>query len=186
MYKCIGVAAAGFAAASLPVASHAAIVSMVDIDKLLAPGESYSLPGIPDFTFRWDPTLKIDAKREGAAFGRFVGAGVVVGPDNGDYPLNTVSAAFGSAFSTKPGEGFLGFQFMLDESLHYGWVELSVTGLPAEPSATIHGFGFEDVAGTPILTGALALPEPDALALAAAGLLATVCAGRRRRKSPAH
>lgn len=178
--------------AAAPLGADAAIVSMVGLDKSLAQGESYSLPGIPDITFKWDPTLKIDTAN-GALFGSnvfghlgFVGAEVSVGGGAGDYRPSVSHAAFGEAFSTKPGEGFLGIQFMRATEVHYGWVELTITGLPAQPGVTIHGFGYEDVPRASIATGATAVPEPNMLALAAAGTLAALGVGRRRRRTTAH
>ncbi|WP_428387015.1 PEP-CTERM sorting domain-containing protein [Mucisphaera sp.] len=72
--------------------------------------------------------------------------------------------------------GYIGFQFDIDGSTHYGWAQVDVTLTPQE--AVITGYAYESTPNTGIVAGAI--PEPTSLALLAAGAGAL---GLRRRSA---
>jgi hypothetical protein len=52
--------------------------------------------------------------------------------------------------STGP---YLGFKFLIDGEVHYGWARVNVKSTFLDLSATITGYAYETVANRPILTG---------------------------------
>jgi hypothetical protein len=126
----------------------------------------------------------------------YVGAGVFNGPHLDTFE-GGMSYSGGGTFSGTPEDhGYLGFLFQRDDGTHYGWVEVTVRTNGSgwefvdDPDYTliVNGYGYETEAGVGILTGATGaaqVPEPDALALAAIGILGAATATRRRqRKAP--
>lgn len=61
--------------------------------------------------------------------------------------------------------GFIGIAFLIDEEVHYGWIDLdSYSWMQSE----IHGWAYESEPGKPIIAGAI--PEPSTTAVVAASL----------------
>lgn len=75
--------------------------------------------------------------------------------------------------------GFVGLQFAFGGNTHYGWAE--ITHLGSGNGTTLHAFGFNDAPGAPSVIPS-AIPEPNSMALLAAGAAGAV-AFRRRKNS---
>jgi hypothetical protein len=79
-----------------------------------------------------------------------------------------------TADSIAGNQQYLGVQFAFEPGgdIHYGWIGVDITNAD-DLTGVVTGFGYDDVAGTPIEAGAV--PEPSAglalLAVGAAGLL---------------
>lgn len=91
-------------------------------------------------------------------YGSALAAGDEIGPD-GSFLSNTINygvlaSIFGGvtygAFANTT-DAYLGVQFDIDGSLHYGWVRLDVSVGPI--SVTVKDFAYEDVATEPINAG---------------------------------
>jgi hypothetical protein len=184
-----------------PLPGQAAIISVDDLERSVVSGETFSIAGLPNFTFQnlgtqvkflaVDPVDHFGVYYQDTSF--FVGEGVSVGA--GDDGYRPTYRGFhnldGGSFSmTGTDQGYVGFSFLSGGGTHYGWVELTVqANTTTDPYRLIvHGYGFEDSAGVSIVTGATGatrVPEPGSLALAAAGGLAALGAGRRRRRAAA-
>ena len=85
------------------------------------------------------------------------------GADNGGLqygPYGYLNPTFDNA------SGFVGLQFDIGGSLHYGWAEISGVG----GDLTLHAFGYNDEAGAPSVAGGV-IPEPSSIMLLAAGAL---------------
>ena len=52
--------------------------------------------------------------------------------------------------STGP---YLGFKFLIDGQIHYGWARVNVNWTFLHSTATLTGYAYETVANRPILTG---------------------------------
>lgn len=70
------------------------------------------------------------------------------------------------------GDGYLGVSFNIEESTHYGWIEIShdrdgVRRSPDDLYLYIHGWAWEAEADTPIIAGAI--PEPSSAMLLIVG-----------------
>ena len=92
---------------------------------------------------------------------------------NTDYPSYGNFGYLSQNFTNN--RGFVGLQFDIGASLHYGWAE--VTHLGAGQGITLHGFGYNSTAGAP----SHPVPEPSSILLLATG--AAGLAGWRRRRS---
>jgi hypothetical protein len=77
----------------------------------------------------------------------------------------------------KGHNAFLGVEFYIDESVHYGWVNTQVE--PDFPFGRIYGWGYETDPGVSIIAGAV--PEPSTLVLLAAGSIALLYSRARKR-----
>lgn len=95
-----------------------------------------------------------------------------VGPDRGNagyWPNNTPE--------------FLGLSFQRSGLTYYGWAEISVDVTTQNATATLYEVAYNNVAGQPITTPALAsIPEPSSLALFALGAIG-IAALKKRRKA---
>lgn len=81
-----------------------------------------------------------------------------------------------------PGDrGFLGLQLIVGSDTFFGWADVTLNNLDGTGAGafTLHGYAYDNIAGTPIEAGAV--PEPSSIALLAAGA-AGVLALKRRRK----
>jgi MYXO-CTERM domain-containing protein len=133
----------------------------------------------------------VHASAPGAfVYPRRLATGVPIGPalspwQGGDknMTLNTQLGAYGYFNNDK---GYIGVRFYdLGVALHYGWIQF----VGGRASGTIVDWAYERTPNTPILAGAMPVPEP-AQAGMALGLLALGAAGVRRMrqmtKTPAH
>lgn len=64
--------------------------------------------------------------------------------------------------------GIFGLSFQLAGQTHYGWVNISEND---NGTQSIHGWGYESVAGRAIAAGVTEVPEPSTLAVFALGLM---------------
>jgi hypothetical protein len=62
---------------------------------------------------------------------------------------------------------FLGLEFQINGSTHFGWAEFNVSFL----QATLGGYAYDTVAGQGLLAGQTSVPEPGTLGLLALGSL---------------
>ena len=200
-----GVALAGMAA-TLSMPAGAAIVSVADLEHVIASGESYSLPGLPQLEFRagqycvdkactsfspwgdfrsittWGPA---DANGKSTAtsgghMGLGVAAGDVIGP--GGYVPPELSL---SSWLTGVEDAYLGISVFQGDETFYGWVNFSIPN-QAGAQFVIHGFGYNDEAGASIRAGQTTdVPEPGTLALLAAGAVGVAAGSARRRRARA-
>ncbi len=70
--------------------------------------------------------------------------------------------------------GFIGIEFLVDERVHYGWIDLdSYSWMQSE----IHGWAYESEPGKPIIAGAI--PESSSIVLTFCGVFCLVA--RRKR-----
>ena len=76
--------------------------------------------------------------------------------------------------------GYLGFAFepSLVGATYYGWAQITISNTGA---GTLHGWAYEDAAGTAIRAGAVPVPEPGTALFGLALLGSVACAARRRR-----
>lgn len=116
-------------------------------------------------------------------------AGFLIGPqsnngnldwfgDNYDYwsglmqELSTGTA--GEFWGTR---GYIGFEFQMDDGMHYGWFD--VEGSSSSPYAEVYGWAYETQPGVSIIAGAV--PEPSVISLFIGGLLTIGCTLRRTK-----
>ncbi len=174
-------------AAVLAAGSAQAEVLTFELNEDLALGESFALPGIPGINFLHASSSVASASKlivnvlapsefatNDSQFG--FGPGSIIGP--GTPFLTDVGITFPSG---NPDRGsFYGFSFESEPAVkRYGWVEVSVRPVPGQ--IVIWGFGYETTPGLGVTTP---VPEPDSLALLAAGSLVVAgAAARRRRRS---
>ncbi len=96
-----------------------------------------------------------------------------------DFAANTAYSSYGNfgylSLNFTNNRGFVGLQFDIGVSRHYGWAE--VTHLGTGDGITLHGFGYNDTAGA----ASHPVPEPSSILLLATG--AAGLAGWRRRRS---
>jgi hypothetical protein len=94
--------------------------------------------------------------------------------------------------STGP---YLGFKFLIDGEVHYGWARVNVKATFLDLSATITGYAYETVANRPILTGFThggvdassdATQEAQPPVAGSLGQLAIGASGRSAAAQPAH
>jgi hypothetical protein len=103
--------------------------------------------------------------------------------------------SFGPWGKGRRGTGpYLGFKFLIDGEVHYGWARVNVKGNFLDLSATLTGYAYETVANRPILTGftnGSADTSSDASQQAqppvtgSLGQLAIGASGRRQASQPA-
>lgn len=191
-----GLALTGLAALTMPAGAE--IFSITGLEKVVEPGESYYLSGIPQ--------LEIGAQTYGTAnlpdksvtyhdrilftnhytydpnnsktlvSGSWVGMsalGEVIGPAG---PAGPYSYSYVPEYAVLQ-DAYLGIRFMEGGHNHYGWLNVSV-----DKQVIIHGFGYNDVADATIRAGQIsAVPEPSTLTFFAMGGIAIAGMRRRRR-----
>ncbi len=119
--------------------------------------------------------------------------GAVVGSTSAFTGLNNAYGVLGNRYGTTTNGqfpntiGFIGFRFLENGALHYGYAEFSsvLTGSTnADASCTITYLGsyYETVAGVPIVVGAV--PEPGSLAALAFGVAGAAGVAAYRRRQP--
>lgn len=90
---------------------------------------------------------------------------------------------------------YLGFKFLIDGEVHYGWARVNVKATFLHLSATLTGYAYESVANRPILTGfthgsveASSDPSQEVQppVKGSLGQLATGASGRSSASQPAH
>jgi len=74
----------------------------------------------------------------------------------GDYTSNT---AFGPWLKVK--QAFLGFEFVIDGKIHFGWARVKMVSSDAGFPAIITGYAYETVPGKSIVTGRTEGPEDE-------------------------
>ena len=80
--------------------------------------------------------------------------------------------------------GYFGFKFTDVGGTHYGWGEMTISGIPWGQGFTINEAYYEGTVGQQIVVGDTgAIPEPGTLSLLALGALGTL--GRRKRTAAA-
>lgn len=105
----------------------------------------------------------------------------------------TVNSLGGWGKNRRASGPYLGFKFLIDGEIHYGWARIAVKADFLHLSATLTGYAYETVANRPILTGftrgsADASSDPSQeMQPAASGTLGQLAAGAAARvASPAH
>lgn len=212
-------ALAGSAVLGVPAISHASVITTVEDQTITAPGSfavDFNGDGITDFTLNAaiGPQFA-DVYVTGPYTTSFVGSG----PDASALTTGaTISSAssfgggklskvktntygkpfyFGNWDQTGTNPAFLGVQFDIAGTPHYGWAEIvtTVSDLGAGPlsltqfaaptgpqaSAELIAIGYE-TSGGPITIGS-DVPEPSSLALFAIGALGIVALKRRRKSA---
>jgi hypothetical protein len=197
-------------AATLSMPAGAAIVSITDLEKHIAPGESYSLPGIPTLEFSTQSVTDVD--KYGAVhvstYGSFSShpiydnsgpksqlvsgawAGVsrtfngVFGPDSvfaaGDV-MGPSDSVFYSSLSHISGYDDAYFSLMFGSQTEMHYGWVHFSFAQGSSDFVIHGFGYNDEPFATIRAGETSqVPEPSTLALLACGVIA---AGSVRRRS---
>jgi len=110
----------------------------------------------------------------------------------GGGTLNSFGAWGKGRRATGP---YLGFKFLIDGEVHYGWARVNVKANFLDLSATITGYAYETVANRPILTGFThgevdASSDPSQAAqppvAGSLGQLAIGASGQRQASQPAH
>jgi hypothetical protein len=82
-----------------------------------------------------------------------------------------------------PGDrGFLGLQLVVGTDTFFGWADVTLNNLDGSGAGafTLHGYAYDNTAGTSIQAGAV--PEPSSIALLAAGAAGVLALKRRRQK----
>ena len=110
-----------------------------------------------------------------------------IGPDLNDsnlewFGIPTDFAPFGIWMSGESGgrfighHAFMGVEFEIDDSVHYGWINIKVE--EDFPYGRIYGWAYESSPDTPIIAGEI--PEPNTLLLLIGG--AALLLGMRSKK----
>jgi len=69
---------------------------------------------------------------------------------SGGGTVNSVGGWGKNGRATGP---YMGFKFLIDGEIHYGWARVDVHANFLHPSATLTGYAYETIANRPILTG---------------------------------
>lgn len=120
--------------------------------------------------------------------------GFEIGSDSGEgdlewFGINTdystlIRCLVGSGGYTCAGRfagqhAYMGIEFDIEGSMHYGWIDLMVAS--DGPYAEIYGWGYETDPGVSILAGAGVVPEPSTSMLLIGGLITIGCTIRRAK-----
>ena len=110
----------------------------------------------------------------------------------GGGPVNSFGAWGKGRRFTGP---YLGFKFLIDGEIHYGWARVNVHANFLDLSATLTGYAYETVANRPILTGFThgsmdassdASQQTQPPVAGSLGRLAIGAAGQRPATQPVH
>ncbi len=127
-----------------------------------------ALPGDPPAQVRTAGSAEVTSLFGGVAD---FGSGASIDQTGELYTFTSFATA--SVIPNSAADDFIGFDFTLADGVHYGYAEVTGTDLV--------GYGFETVANTGIVTGAV--PEPATVALLGSGLLGLAGLRRRRDRS---
>lgn len=115
--------------------------------------------------------------------------GFEIGPDSGvdswmewfgrpdDFATLIICVSSGCSGRFRGQNAYMGIEFEIDGSMHYGWIDLYVAS--GIPYAQIYGWGYETEPGVSLLAGVGMIPEPATSALLVAGGL--LLAFRRKK-----
>lgn len=98
-----------------------------------------------------------------------------------DYPGGTFPAGEDLG-DWHPGDrGFLGLKLVVGTDTFYGWADVTLNNLDGsgDGAFTLHGYAYDNTAGTAIEAGAV--PEPSTIALLVAGAAGVVALKRRKK-----
>jgi hypothetical protein len=115
-----------------------------------------------------------------------LGESVTVGPASpfggnlyGTMARSTGGVPQGGAPWNGGGQGYIGLRFVFGGQTYYGWADVTVN---SGYTATLNRFAYDNVAGTPVVTGQTGeVPEPGSMSLLILGA-AGLAAYRRLRK----
>ncbi len=111
-------------------------------------------------------------------------AGVIIdsaAASTGDAYQTLARASYPNTEFDNSSNAFIGLEFPISGSLHYGWVRVSLDVIAG--TFVVHDWAYESDPGVGIEAGATGVPEPGTLGMLAAG--AAGLASLRRRKSVA-
>lgn len=177
----------GATAAICAVPSQGAVIGSMDLDHQILDGETFTIPGVNGINFINKPGAfnchsVLVAGSSRLAYPPSIGGGsVVLGSVIGPSEIIPSDLGIANCNADATDEFLLGFSFEDLDGVHYGWVDWSFDNTSADRSV-LHSYGYEDVPRTAISVGDVGqlIPEPSALALAAAGLAAGIGIRRRR------
>ena len=176
----------GVAAVICTLPSQGAVVGLMDLDHQVLDGETFTIPGVNGITFNNKPgafnchSVMVPGNSR-LAYPPSIGGSVVLGSVIGPGGIIPSSLGIANCSQDAADEFLFGFSFDDSDGVHYGWVDWSYDNTISDRSV-VHSYGYEDVPRTAITVGDVGqrIPEPSALALAAAGLAAGIGIRRRR------
>lgn len=114
-----------------------------------------------NFAFALKPRARISAKRPWLGFAMYYRS----------RSINTYGHCTGPWIDVK--NRYLGFRFLIEGKIHYGWARLNVTcNLESKRIGVLTGYAYETVPNKPIITGKINGPDETAMRPATLGKLA--------------